>query len=115
MAFPGTFNFNYYEGDRYEFSISPKNSDGSAFDLSDYNTCKFYIATSRGPGATQYEAYAEVDEGQVVCRILPGVGRDLVAGTPYVYDVEISKQAGAFVFTLLTGNITVTADVSGAV
>jgi hypothetical protein len=114
MAFPGTFNFNYYEGDRYEFSISPKNSDGSAFDLSNY-TSQFYIATSRGAGATQYEAYAEVSEGQVVCRILPGVGRDLVAGTPYVYDVEISKQAGAFVFTLLTGNITVTADISGAV
>jgi hypothetical protein len=114
MAFPGTFNFNYYEGDRYEFSISPKNSDGSAFDLSNY-TSQFKIATSRGPGATQFSATATISEGQVVCTILPEVGRALVAGTPYVYDVEISKQAGAFVFTLLTGNITVTADVSGAV
>jgi hypothetical protein len=114
MAFPGTFNFNYYEGDRYEFSISPKNSDGSAFDLSNY-TSQFKIATSRGPGATQFSATATISEGQVFCTILPEVGRTLVAGTPYVYDVEISKQAGAFVFTLLTGNITVTADVSGAV
>jgi hypothetical protein len=114
MAFPGTFNFNYYEGDRYEFSISPKNSDGSAFDLANY-TSQFKIGTSRGPGATQFTALATISEGQVFCTILPEVGRTLVAGTPYVYDVEISKQAGAFVFTLLTGNITVTADVSGAV
>jgi hypothetical protein len=114
MAFPGTFNFNYYEGDRYEFFISPKNSDGSAFDLANY-TSQFKIATSRGPGATQFTALATISEGKVFCTILPDVGRALVAGTTYVYDVEISKSNGEFVYTLLTGNITVTADVSGAI
>lgn len=114
MAFPGTFNFNYYEGDRYEFSISPKNSDGSAFDLTDYITT-FKIATARGADATQYTGVATISEGQVVCTILPDTGRELVAGTTYVYDVQISKSAGAYVYTLLTGNITVTADISGAV
>jgi hypothetical protein len=114
MAFPGTFNFNYYEGDRYEFSISPKNSDGSAFDLSNYTT-QFKISTGRGAGNTQYPGVAKIENAIVNCVILPDVGRSLTAGTTYVYDVEIAKPGGEFVFTLLTGNITVTADVSGAV
>ena len=33
MAFPGTYNFNYYRGDTNEFVISPKNSDGTTFQL----------------------------------------------------------------------------------
>ncbi len=113
MAFPGTFNFNYYEGDRYDFSISPKNSDGSNFTLTNY-TVQFKIATSRGAGATQYNGVATISAGQVLCTILPDIGRTLTAGTTYVYDVEISKSNGEYVYTLLTGNITVTADVSGA-
>jgi len=30
MAFPGTYNFNYYRGDRYEFVIRPKTANGDA-------------------------------------------------------------------------------------
>ena len=45
--------------------------------------------------------------------ILPGVGEDLSPGT-YVYDVEISSGA-SLRYTLLTGNITVTEQVSGAI
>jgi hypothetical protein len=113
MAFPGTFNFNYYRGDRYEFNISPQNSDRSTFDLTAY-TGKFFIANNRGANATQYEARVEKDGNQIKCIILPEVGRQLSPGTNYVYDVEISKADGAFIYTLLTGNIKVTDDISGS-
>jgi hypothetical protein len=44
---------------------------------------------------------------------LPGVGRQLNPGT-YVYDVQITSGA-AVIYTLLTGTITVTDDITGAV
>jgi hypothetical protein len=31
MAFPGSYNFNYYRGDTAEFVIRPKTANGSAF------------------------------------------------------------------------------------
>lgn len=116
MAFPGTYNINYYEGDTYEFKIYPKDSTGATFDLTGYSV-KFFIATATGPSGTQFECLATIGPDSVVsCTIPPGVGRTLVAGTPYFYDVEVTKAGSPTkVYTLLAGSISVTADVTGAV
>lgn len=114
MAFPATYNINYYQGDLYEFRIYPKTTNAAAFDLSGYSV-KFYIATARGTGATQYECVAEIDGAAILCQIPGGIGKILTAGTTYVYDVQIKKpiSGGADkIHTLLTGNVTVTADVT---
>jgi hypothetical protein len=114
MAFPGTFNINYYQGDLYEFNIYPKDSTGAAFSLDGYSV-KFYIATARGTGATQYECVAIIENNTIFCQIPGGVGKTLTAGTTYVYDVQIKKpvSGGADkIYTLLTGNVSVTADVT---
>jgi hypothetical protein len=114
MAFPGTYNFSYYKGDTNEFVIRPKNSNGSAFDLAGY-TADFFIASSRGDNPTfSVEATAVVNSSSdiVTCTILPSVGGTLNAGT-YVYDVEITSGP-TVVYTLLTGTITVTEQVTGA-
>jgi hypothetical protein len=113
MAFPGTFNFNYYRGDTDQFVIRPKTPNGGSFDLTGYSA-DFFIATSRGSSGTQYEADAVVNETTdiVTCTIEPSVGRALVPGT-YVYDVQINN--GLQIYTLLTGTISVTDDISGAV
>jgi hypothetical protein len=50
----------------------------------------------------------------ITCTITPEQGRELTAGTTYVYDVQIENGA-SIVYTLLTGSITVTDDVTGAV
>jgi hypothetical protein len=114
MAFPGTYNFSYYRGDTNQFVIRPKNANGAAFDLTGY-TAIFTIANRRGSTGTQYEAQAVVDTTNdlVTCTILPGVGRSLAAGT-FVYDVQITTGA-ANIVTILTGSITVTDDITGAV
>ena len=116
MAFPATYNFSYYRGDTNEFVIRPKNSDGSAFDLDSYDA-EFTIATARGAATSvvQYEAQAVVDDvnNLVTCTILPGVGSQLAPGT-YVYDVQIDSGA-SLVFTLLTGTISVTDQITVAV
>jgi hypothetical protein len=114
MAFPGTFNFSYYRGDTNQFVVRPKTANGSAFDLTGY-TAQFIIANRRGATGTQYEAQAVVDtvNDLITCTILPGVGRQLSAGT-FVYDIQITTGA-ANILTILTGSITVTDDITGAV
>lgn len=117
MAFPGTYNFNYYKGDTLEFKIYPKTTNGSPFDLTGY-TVDFNIAESRGvTSENQVNAYSyiPVDGSFVSCAIIPSDGNLLEAGTNYVYDVEIRKMNNSpypLVHTLLTGNITVTDQVT---
>lgn len=127
MAFPATYNFRYYRGDTLQFIIRPKNADGSVFDLTPFmynavtnpNNVRFVIATSRGTSPTfSYNAEGLVDDttgaDTVTCTITPTVGEDLTAGTTWVYDVQIADAVNDLVYTLLTGTITVTDDISGA-
>jgi len=117
MAFPGTYNFNYYRGDTSQFVIRPKTANGGTFDLTGYAAI-FTIANVRGAGATQYSnaqgiiAVANSTTDIVTCTINPAGGNLLSAGT-YVYDVQITN--GTQVFTLLTGSILVEDDITGAV
>ncbi len=143
MAFPATYDFNYYKGDTFEFRIYPKKNDGTVFDLSayyiptnyantpddvtdtiaPYDSAQFTISTVRGSAGTPIKCFARIsDDGTFVqCAIRPGDSSTLVAGTEYVYDVEVKKPAGSagtgqyeVVHTLLTGIITITDQVTGA-
>lgn len=136
MAFPGTYNISYYKGDTYEFRIYPKNADGDAFDLSPYvggnydddndpgtpvvdaDAVVFSFAESRGV-ANPHKCFAQISENKdfITCVIRPEDAQYLTAGTIYVYDVQIFKPANGLItyptiHTLLTGNITVTDQVS---
>jgi hypothetical protein len=112
MAFPGFYSFSYYRGDTSQFVIRPKAANGSAFDLSGFDAA-FTIATERGSAGIQTPCTAVVNESTdiVTCTITPAVGRTLSAGT-YAYDVQIDN--GVDIYTLLTGVITVTDDITGA-
>ena len=117
MAFPGTYNFSYYRGDTYQFVVRPKNANGSVFTLDDYfDGALFTIANRRGSTGTQISGVATVDTANdiITCTITGATGRGLSAGTTYVYDVQIDNGAGV-IFTLLTGSISVTDDITGAV
>jgi hypothetical protein len=117
MAFPGTYSFSYYRGDTYQFVVRPKNANGTVFTLDDYEgDAYFTIANRRGSTGTQVLGTATVDTTNhiITCTITPEQGRELVAGTTYVYDVEIQNGA-SIVYTLLTGSITITDDITGAV
>lgn len=119
MAFPGTYNFSYYRGDTFEFVISPKSANGTSFSLDSYtgagSEANFIISNVRGSAGTQIQASAVVNSSldTVTCTITPTTGRFLNAGS-YVYDVEIISTTG-ITHTLVTGTITVTDDISGAV
>lgn len=144
MAFPGTYNFNYYKGDTFEFNIYPKKTDGSVFDLTDYfttepsyeddagqntslpyETARFYYSTARGSAgvATRHECFAMIsdDKQYIKCAIRPQDSAGMSADTTYVYDVEVKKPSSGgtngydIIHTLLTGTITVTDQVTGAV
>lgn len=145
MAFPSTYDFNYYKGDTFEFRIYPKKNDGTVFNLlsyqiasntttsidgvedssAPYDSARFTIANVRGSTATtKVDCYARIsDDGTFVqCAIRPQDSTALLAGTEYVYDVEVTKPSelaathGEYplVHTLLTGKITITDQVTGA-
>jgi hypothetical protein len=115
MAFPGTYNFNYYRGDTFSFIIRPRDASGDSYPLADFDAT-MTIANRRGAGSgvTQYEATAIVNsvDNIVTCTISDDIGRSLV-GTTWFYDVEISD--GSSIFTLLRGTITVEDDITGAI
>lgn len=124
MAFPGTYNISYYKGDTLEFRIYPKDSSGAIFPLDGYdllNGAKFTIAPSRGTDGVsgQVEGSAEIaiDRTYISCAIYPAQGNLLDPTLTYVYDVEISKvgsDSKDYVYTLLTGSITIKDQVTGA-
>jgi hypothetical protein len=114
MAFPGTYDINYYKGDTFEFKIYPKDNNGGPFNLAGYDEdSKFTISTSRGSEATTI-GYSKIFQDYILCTITPSNGEDLNAGTTYVYDVEIRKPDTNYnyVYTLLTGSIRVTEQVT---
>jgi hypothetical protein len=124
MAFPGTYNISYYRGDTYEFKIYPKDASGAAFPLTGYDLSegvKFTISSDRGNAGIddQIEGYAAIsaDRTHITCAIRPENGNLLTPTFNYVYDVEISKTGTPYniVRTLLTGGISVTDQVSGAI
>lgn len=111
MAFPGTYNFTYYKGDTFEFRISPRNADGTVFDLTNYEAA-FTISTARGAAGetNRRTGYAVISGSDVFCAITPTTSETLPAVTQLVYDVEVRNlDATPYpkVYTLLTGNITI--------
>lgn len=116
MSFPGTYNINYYKGDTFEFRIYPKDANGTAFPLNTFTSAKFSIATERG-SSTIIEGYAALsnDNLYIQCAITPAISAQLLtANSPYVYDVEIGRDAEPYdiVYTVLTGTITLTEQVT---
>ena len=120
MAFPGTYNITYYKGDSLEFRVYPKDAAGGAFPLSQYvnplGVTKFTIAPTRGATSGIIEGYAAIsnDQTYILCAITPSNGASMTPGTTYVYDVEIARSSTpySYVYTLLTGNITVSEQVT---
>lgn len=118
MAFPASYNFSYYRGDSFQFVIQPKNADGTEFDLSEYvSASSTFTIASRSGGVDTFEFNGNIDinssESYITCTIPFEDGSTLAQGTTYVYDVQIKNDD--YVYTLLSGTITVTNDISGRV
>ena len=120
MAFPGTYNFNYYKGDTFEFRVYPKDSAGGTFPLSQFvspnGVTRFTMSPSRGATTGLIQGFAEIsnDQTNILCAVTPTNSLSMTPGTNYVYDVEIARTSANYdyVYTLLTGNITVVEQVT---
>ena len=119
MAFPGELNINYYKGDTHEFKVYPQKTDGSIFQLDDYSNATFKIAEVRGAEGVADQitgsAIISTDGTHITCAITPTNGAAMDSSITYVYDVQIyAPGSGTYdkVFTLLTGSISVTDDVT---
>ena len=117
MAFPSTYNIQYYQGDSYQFVIRPKTSAGEIFPITSGTYDSYFrIDTQRGGNdGDGIESSSSISDNAVTCTITPSIGNSLVAGTTYYYDVSIVSQTDPnIVYTLLTGTITITADIASA-
>jgi hypothetical protein len=115
MSFPATFNIKYYRGDLYQFVIRPKTSAGEPFPISDStHNAYFYISTSRGGSSgSTIVASAAISSGNIIATIFPSVGNTLSPTSQYFYDISIQKISDPNeLFTVLTGTISVTADIT---
>jgi hypothetical protein len=123
MAFPGELNINYYKGDTYEFKVYPQKTDGSTFYLNDYSNSTFTIATERGSSPTtnilmpegRVFGSAKIFSDHILCAITPENGAQMDPALTYEYDIQVYAQGADTydkVFTLLTGSISVTDDVT---
>lgn len=116
MAFPKYHNFEYYRGDTFEFDIELKNQDGTDFPISAYENVSFTISPQRGSaGAKTVATASKVEPGTINCKILPATGRTLAAGV-YFYDVQLTDTTPEpdVIYTVLTGMIEVTDDITGS-
>lgn len=115
MSFPATYNIRYYKGDLYQFVIRPKTSAGDIYPI-DSGTyfAYFRISTARNASASAtISGNTSIGDNAVTCELRPSVGNSLVPGTTYYYDVSIQDQSDSnIVYTLLTGTITVTGDIT---
>ena len=120
MSFPATYNINYYMGDTFEFRIFPKDASGAPFPLAQYPNVRFTIAEKRGTllstDAPSVSGFAEIslDRTNILCSITPTTASFLDPTKRYVYDVEIARTSSPYdqVYTLLTGDITITNQVT---
>lgn len=114
MSFPATYNINYYKGDLYQFVIRPKNSAGDPFPISSStHDAYFRVSTSRGGSAGDTnELSATIVDGNITVTIQPSDSLGSSA-TSYLYDVSVQKKTDAQeIYTLLTGTISVTKDIT---
>jgi hypothetical protein len=114
MSFPATYNINYYKGDLYQFVIRPKNSAGDPFPISSStHNVYFKVSTSRGGAAGDTnDLTASITDGNITATIQPSDNLG-VSNTSYIYDVSVQNKADSEeIYTLLTGSISVTKDVT---
>ena len=115
ISFPASYNIRYYKGDLYQFVIRPKTSAGDIYpiDSATYNAF-FRISTARNASASAtVSGFTSIGDNAVTCELRPSVGNGLVPGTTYYYDVSIQNSSNAnIVYTLLTGTISVTGDIT---
>ena len=115
MSFPGTYNIRYYKGDLYQFVIRPKTSSGDIYPIDDSTYFSYFrISTARNTSASAtIEATTSIGDNAVTCELRPSIGNSLNPGITYFYDVSIQDKTDAnIVYTLLTGTITVTGDIT---
>lgn len=115
MSFPATYNIRYYKGDLFQFIVRPKTSAGEIYPIDDATYYAYFrISTARnGSASATVSGYTDITDNAVTCELRPTVGNNLAPGTTYYYDVSIqNKIDSTIVYTLLTGTITVTGDIT---
>jgi len=115
-VYPGTYDFDVYQGDTKEFSLAVSSGpDGGPFVPVDLTGCTAAAqiretVTAASPSATITCVISDPTGGVIDLSMTPAVTTTLTAGKK-VWDIEITLSNGKK-FTYLKGTVTVTADVT---
>ena len=104
-------NIEIYQGDTYAHQLSLKNSANAVINIST-RTYSGQVRKRRSSSAITATFTSEITDGAngvVVFTLLPNLTSGINPGS-YVYDFQ--ETNGAVVTTLLTGNVTVTGEVT---
>jgi hypothetical protein len=96
-----TFNGNY--------TITSKTSNTFSY----AKTASNVASTAVSPAGTVVSLTVTATNA-ITCTITPVVGNLLAGGASYFYDISISRDSGATIYTLMTGTISVTDDITAA-
>ena len=115
ISFPASYAIRYYKGDLYQFVIRPKTSAGDIYPIDSSTYFAFFrISTQRsGTSGNTITANTSIGDNAVTCELRPSTGNSLTPGVTYFYDVSIQDKLNSnIVYTLLTGTISVTGDIT---
>jgi len=108
---PAERNIEIYQGDNYSHQLTLKNNANAVINISS-RTYSGQIRKKRSSATITATFITEITDGAngvVVFSLLPASTANIAAGS-YVYDFQ--ELNGATVTTLLTGNVTVTGEVT---
>jgi len=110
MAFPATYNINYFSGDLFQIGIVPKTAAGDLYGITSGTYDGYFRISTERNGAASATVDGEISIGTnlVTFSITPDVSDNLTPGTTYYYDVTVQNKTNSDqTFTLLTGAISI--------
>lgn len=110
MAFPATYNINYFSGDLFQAGIVPKTAAGDLYGITSGTYDGYFRISTVRNGAASATVDGEISIGTnlVTFSITPDVSANLVPGTTYYYDVTVQNKTDSDqTFTLLVGSISI--------
>lgn len=112
MSIPANTSFQLWKGDTLRFTMSLKNTSGSAYSISGDQS--FSAAVKEKGTSTTYSMLTEITSasaGQVLVTLSASTSSLLSARKNWIYDVQMTT-ASSIVSTILAGNIFVTDEVT---
>ena len=110
---PGKFNPKFVRGDFWDLPLSLTNVDGSAFDLTGWTAkSQARAAADDADPVIEFDCTITDEAGGKLDLTADSADTDAIEPGKYVWDVQITQTSTGKIITILSGQMTVVADVT---